>query len=89
MFPALQTDLYNTRQVRIALDRDMDRVQRVFVAEGECCDLEFLRRQHPDLIIVRATPDAAPILELLRRLARAMTSGEAVASISSIPSATS
>ena len=59
-------DLYNTRQVRIALGRDMDRVQRVFVAQGECCDLEFLRRQHPDLIIVRATPDAAPILTLLR-----------------------
>jgi hypothetical protein len=61
-----RTDLYNTRQVRIALDRDMERVQRVFVAQGECCDGEFLRKQHPDLITVRATPDAAPILALLR-----------------------
>jgi cytochrome oxidase Cu insertion factor (SCO1/SenC/PrrC family) len=61
-----KTDLYNTRQVRIALDRDMDRVQRVFVAQGECCDFEFLRAQHPDLITVRATPEAASILALLR-----------------------
>jgi hypothetical protein len=52
--------------VRIALDRDMDRVQRVFVAQGECCDLEFLRLQHPDLITVRETPEAAPLLAQLR-----------------------
>lgn len=61
-----KTDLYNTRQVRIALDRDTDRVQRVFVAQGECCDLEFLRLQHPDLITVRETPEAAPLLAQLR-----------------------
>jgi cytochrome oxidase Cu insertion factor (SCO1/SenC/PrrC family) len=61
-----KTDLYNTRQVRYALNRDMDRVQRVFVAEGPCCDLEFLRQQHPDLITVRATPEASPMLALLR-----------------------
>lgn len=61
-----KTDLYNTRQVRYALNRDMDRVQRVFVAQGPCCDLDFLRRQHPDLITVRATLQAAPILALLR-----------------------
>jgi hypothetical protein len=59
-------DLYDTRQVRIALNRDMDRVQRVFVAQGRCCDLDFLRRQHPDLITVRATSEADPILKLLR-----------------------
>jgi cytochrome oxidase Cu insertion factor (SCO1/SenC/PrrC family) len=61
-----KTELYDMRQVRIALDRDMDRVQRVFVAQGECCDLEFLRRQHPGLITVRATIESAPILALLR-----------------------
>lgn len=57
--------LYNTRQVRIALNRDMDRVQRVFVASGACCDEEFLRKQHPDLITARATAAAAPLLALL------------------------
>jgi cytochrome oxidase Cu insertion factor (SCO1/SenC/PrrC family) len=61
-----KAELYDTRQVRYALNRDMDRVQRVFVAQGPCCDLDFLRRQHPDLITVRATSDAAPVLALLR-----------------------
>ncbi len=57
--------LYNTRQVRLALNRDMDRVQRVFVASGACCDEEFLKKQHPDLITARATAAAAPLLALL------------------------
>ena len=60
-----RTDLYNTRQIRIALNRDMDRVQRVFLAEGECCDWPFLETEHPDLLTVRATPEAAPLLALL------------------------
>ena len=59
-----RTELYDTRQVRAALRQD-DRVQRVFVAEGACCDMEFLRKQHPDLIIVQATAAAAPLLALL------------------------
>lgn len=61
-----RTELYDTRQVRAAL-RENDRVQRVFVAEGDCCDMEFLRTQHPDLITVRATPEAAPLFALLER----------------------
>jgi hypothetical protein len=60
-----RTDLYNTRQIRIALNRDMDRVQRVFLAEGECCDWPFLEKEHPDLLTVRATPEAAPLVTLL------------------------
>jgi hypothetical protein len=64
-----RTDLYNTRQLRIALNRDMDRVQRVFIAEGACCDMDFLRAQHPDLITVRATAAAAPLLEIMRQSA--------------------
>jgi hypothetical protein len=59
-----RTELYDTRQVRAAL-RQNDRLQRAFVAEGDCCDWEFLRTQHPDLIIVQATPEAAPLLALL------------------------
>ncbi|MGC1521051.1 MAG: hypothetical protein WA803_05880 [Steroidobacteraceae bacterium] len=58
-------ELYDTRQIRIALDRDMDRVQRVLVAEGGCCDARFLHDEHPDLIAIRATPAAAPLLALL------------------------
>lgn len=63
-----RTNLYNTRQVRIALDRNMDRVQRVFVVEGECCDWQYLESQHPDLITVRATADALPLLAVLPTL---------------------
>jgi hypothetical protein len=60
-----RTSLYQTRQVRLALDRDMDRVQRVFIADGDCCDFQFLREQHPDLIAIRMNPAAAPLLALL------------------------
>lgn len=60
-----RADLYNTRQVRIALNRDMDRVQRVFIAEGACCDFAFLGAEHPDLVTLRGTPEAASLLELL------------------------
>jgi hypothetical protein len=54
-----RTKLYDTRQVRTALDRDMPRVQRVFVATGACCDQAFLQREHPDLVTVPAGEDAA------------------------------
>jgi hypothetical protein len=57
--------LYDTRQIRLALDRDMNRVQRVLVAEDGCCDARFLHDEHPDLIAIRATPTAAPLLALL------------------------
>jgi hypothetical protein len=57
--------LYDTRQVRTALDRDMPRVQRVLVATGDCCDASFLTREHPDLATVHAAPDA-PLLAALR-----------------------
>lgn len=60
-----RTNLYNMRQVRIALNRDMDRVQRVFIAAGGCCDWQYLAREHPDLITVLAAPEAAPLLALL------------------------
>jgi hypothetical protein len=62
-----RTSLYETRQVRLALDRDMDRVQRVFIADGDCCDFQFLHEQHPDLVAVRMNPAVAPLLALLPR----------------------
>ncbi len=60
-----RTSLYNTRQVRTALNRDTDRVQRILVAEGECCDWEYLNSQHPDLITVLSTPAASTLLAQL------------------------
>jgi len=29
----------------------MDRVQRVFLATGRCCDRAFLVAEHPDLVV--------------------------------------
>ena len=57
--------LYDTRQVRLALDRSMGRVQRVFIAGAGCCDVKFLHDDHPDLIAVRLDPASAPLLALL------------------------
>lgn len=59
--------LYETRQIRIALGQDTNRVQRVFLATGPCCDAHFLRSEHPDLITVRVTAAAAPLLAALPR----------------------
>jgi SCO1/SenC len=64
---ACQTDLYDTRQVRAALGKDTERVQRVFLAEGELSDRQRLESEHPDLTTVRATDAAAPLVGLLRR----------------------
>lgn len=57
--------LYDTRQVRLALDRDMDRVQRVFIGDADCCDLQDLKSSHPDLIVIRASPADEALLALL------------------------
>ena len=45
--------LYLSRQTRIALNKDMDRVQRVFLASGNCCDSAFLGSEHPDLLVAK------------------------------------
>lgn len=55
--------LYLTRQSRIALGKDMDRVQRVLLVTGSCCDEAFLDGEHPDLQVVRLDgPDASRLL---------------------------
>jgi hypothetical protein len=51
------------RQTRLALANDMNRVQRVFLATGACCNRELLESEHPGLIAIDATRgEAAPIL---------------------------
>jgi hypothetical protein len=49
-----RTALIDTRQVRLALGRDLDRVQRVFLYTGECCrgayDRSRLDREQSDLV---------------------------------------
>jgi hypothetical protein len=39
------------RQSRIALNKDAGRVQQVLLVTRNCCDREFLAREHPDLLI--------------------------------------
>ena len=51
--------LYLTRQTRIALNKDMDRVQRVFLATDRCCDRAFLAQEHPDLVVARVEDEAS------------------------------
>jgi cytochrome oxidase Cu insertion factor (SCO1/SenC/PrrC family) len=54
--------LYLTRQSRVALNKDMDRLQRVFLVTGACCDHTFLAEEHPDLVVALLTgPDASRI----------------------------
>lgn len=66
--------LYDTRQVRLALDREMNRVQRVFIGDSDCCDLKELLAAHPDLIAIRASPADAPLLALLPERSGALNS---------------
>jgi hypothetical protein len=54
--------LYLTRQSRIALNKDMDRVQRVFLVTGRCCDRGFLAQEHPDLVVARVDDDTSAAL---------------------------
>ena len=54
--------LYLTRQSRIALNKDMDRVQRVFLVTGRCCYRGFLAQEHPDLVVARVDDDASAAL---------------------------
>ena len=51
--------------MRAALGADRERVQRVFLAEGSCCDLAWLHAQQPDLVTVQASTAAAPLTEIL------------------------
>ena len=50
--------LYLSRQSRIALNKDMARVRRVFLATGQCCDRKFLQAEHPDLLVAVVGDDA-------------------------------
>jgi cytochrome oxidase Cu insertion factor (SCO1/SenC/PrrC family) len=56
--------LYLTRQSRTALNKDADRVRRVFLVTGNCCDDDLLEREHPDLVVaLLGGKDGANLLE--------------------------
>ncbi len=57
--------LYLSRQSWIALNKDMDRVQRVFLATGPDVDAGFLAAEHADLLValVGADTDSKALLD--------------------------
>jgi len=57
-----RTRLYETRQVRKALSRDRDRVQRVFFVTDGTLDAEFIDTEHPELVVIEKS---APIAKAL------------------------
>lgn len=50
------------RQTRIAIGKDIDRVQRVFLTTGNCCDNQYLGTEQPGLVILDASSDEARAL---------------------------
>jgi hypothetical protein len=61
---ACEAALFKTRQIRLTLGRDTDRVQRLLVVPGDVTpDAELLAR-HPDLAVARGG-DLRPLLENL------------------------
>lgn len=51
------------RQSRLALNNEMTRVQRVFLATANCCANEYFATEHPGMIALDASsPDAAKLL---------------------------
>jgi hypothetical protein len=51
------------RQSRLALNNEMTRVQRLFLASGNCCDTAYLAAEHPGLVTLDASsPEAQAML---------------------------
>jgi len=60
---ACRTALVFGRQTRLALNNEMTRVQRVFLATGNCCDTDYFAREQAGLVAFDASsPEAAALL---------------------------
>ena len=60
---ACRTALTYGRQTRLALNKEMTRVQRVLLATGNCCDQAYLAAEQPGLIVLdAASSDAQKLL---------------------------
>ncbi len=67
-----QKSLYFMRQTRLSLNNEMTRVSRVFLATSQCCNREFLEREHAGLLVIDASgPEAAELLSVLPQTERA------------------
>jgi cytochrome oxidase Cu insertion factor (SCO1/SenC/PrrC family) len=53
------------RQTRLALNDDAERVKRIFLATADCCNREYLEREHQGLITARADEEGdTPLLDV-------------------------
>ena len=60
---ACRTALTYGRQTRIAVGKDMDRVQRVLLATAHCCDQQYLGTEQQGIVVVDASsPEAQALL---------------------------
>lgn len=59
---ACRNTLLVMRQTRLSLNNEMTRLNRIFLVTGDCCDREFLHREHPGLIVLDAEDAHAQIL---------------------------
>ena len=58
-----KASLYFMRQTRLSLNNEMTRMNRFFLATAECCNNEFLDREHPGLVTLDASgPEAAALV---------------------------
>ena len=57
-----RTALTYGRQTRLAVGMDMDRVQRVFLTTGNCCDRGYLDAEQPGLVTLDASSENARAL---------------------------
>ena len=58
-----RTALVFARQSRLALNNEMTRVQRIFLATGNCCANDYFKAEHAGLIALDASsPAAQPLL---------------------------
>lgn len=60
---ACRTALTYGRQTRLAVGKDMDRVQRLFLSTGNCCDQGYLDTEQQGLMVLDASsPEAQALL---------------------------
>ena len=58
-----RTALVFARQSRLALNNEMTRVQRIFLATGHCCASDYFAKEQPGLIALDASaPEAQALL---------------------------
>jgi hypothetical protein len=71
---ACRDALYVMRQTRLSLNTDMTRLERVFLVTGDCCNREFLAREHSGLVVVDASGAAGEqLLQQFPRMEREHT----------------